>query len=188
MNVLCISAHPDDEILGIGGTLLKHLADGDSVTVALCYPCRVGGAVIAEAQRRMGLPYQQQVEDIDKLVASVQPDTVYMHSAADLHHEHQELIQRTLVACRPQSGVRNLYAFETPSATDWGRRPFVPQRFVDITATIDQKLEAMAAYESELRDPPHPRSLDALRVRAAYWGQRVGVAYAEPFEVIRSCG
>ena len=187
MRVLAIVAHPDDEILGVGGTLLRHKAAGDEVAVAICYPCRVGEDEITDAQERMGIPYRWYVEDVDELVAEYRPDTVYMHSAADLHHEHQELVQRTLVACRPQSGVRNLYAFETPSATDWGPRPFVPQRFVDIGETMNAKTHAISAYRSELRHPPHPRNVVALHDRAAYWGQRVGVTYAEPFEVIRSC-
>ena len=34
MNILVIIAHPDDEVLGMGGTILKHAKNGDSVTVA----------------------------------------------------------------------------------------------------------------------------------------------------------
>ena len=187
MNVLCIAAHPDDEVLGVGGTLLRHKDAGDTVTVALLYPCRVDDDTIAEAQKRMGLPYEWWTDDLDELVLRIKPDTVYVHSAADLHHEHHEAVQRALVACRPQSGVRNLYAFETPSATDWGPRPFTPQRFVDITSTMVTKLRAMDAYSDELRKYQHPRSMEALRERAAYWGQRVGVRAAEAFEVIREC-
>ena len=186
MRVLCIAAHPDDEILGVGGTLLRHKNAGDEVNVALCYPCRVGSEEIDEAAVRMNLTYRAYVEDIDALVAEVQPTIVYTHSAADLHSDHRALLERVMVACRPQSGVRSLYCFETPSATDWGR-PFIPQRFVDITATLEEKDYAMEAYESELRDYPHPRNIDSLDNRAAYWGQRIGVDYAEAFEVIREC-
>ncbi len=56
---------------------------------------------------------------------------------------------------------------------------------MDITSTIDEKLEAFAVYASEVRPSPHPRSLAALRSRAAYWGSAVGIACAEPFVVIR---
>ena len=185
--VLCIAAHPDDEILGVGGTLLRHKNKGDEVSVALCYPCRVGSEEIDEAAVRMNLTYRAYVEDIDALVAEVQPTIVYTHSAADLHSDHRALIERVMVACRPQSGVRSLYCFETPSATDWGVRPFIPQHFVDITDTMEAKDYAMEAYATELRDYPYPRNIDSLDHRAAFWGQRVGVDYAEAFEVIRSC-
>ena len=187
MRVLCIAAHPDDEILGVGGTLLRHKNKGDEVSVALCYPCRVGDDEIKEASSHMGIPYHYYVDYVQKLVDEVHPDIVYTHSGADLHSDHRDLLQRVMVACRPLSGVRGLYCFETPSATDWGPRPFIPQKFVDITATVDGKVYAMEAYESELRDYPHPRNIDSLDTRAGYWGQRVGVDYAEAFEVVREC-
>jgi LmbE family N-acetylglucosaminyl deacetylase len=62
---------------------------------------------------------------------------------------------------------------------------FVPNSFVDIADTLSDKLAAMACYETELRDYPHPRSLRALRERAAYWGSRAGRTAVEPFRVLR---
>jgi hypothetical protein len=56
---------------------------------------------------------------------------------------------------------------------------------VDISTTLRDKLWAMAAYASELRDYPHPRNGKSLRYRASTWGQHAGFAYAEAFEVIR---
>ena len=55
MRVLCIAAHPDDEVLGVGGTLLKHQAGGDDVLVALAHSCRVGSAEVDEAEARRRL-------------------------------------------------------------------------------------------------------------------------------------
>ena len=55
----------------------------------------------------------------------------------------------------------------------------------DVGATLDKKLEAMACYTTEVRPHPHPRSLESLRTRAAYWGQHAGLAYAEPFVLVR---
>ena len=54
-----------------------------------------------------------------------------------------------------------------------------------LTAASRGKLHAMAAYETELRNAPHPRSLDALRTRASHWGTFVGAAAAEPFALLR---
>jgi LmbE family N-acetylglucosaminyl deacetylase len=62
---------------------------------------------------------------------------------------------------------------------------FVPTRFVDVTATLEDKLRAMGCYETAIRPHPHPRSLEALRARAASWGSAIGRPYAEPFVLLR---
>jgi LmbE family N-acetylglucosaminyl deacetylase len=194
MRVLCIAAHPDDEVLGVGGTLLKHRDNGDLVWVVLTSRCRTESETESkEAERRMAAPYErleyerlwESGRTVEDAVSDYLPDIVYTHSAADLHHDHQEALYQTLVACRPDSKVRALYAFETPSATDWSGREFTPQMYVDISDTIEAKMHAWNAYQSEHRRLPHPRDEDSLYHRALYWGQRAGVEYAEAFEVIR---
>jgi hypothetical protein len=57
---------------------------------------------------------------------------------------------------------------------------------VDVSATIDTKIEAMEIYEDEVRPWPHPRSLEALRTIARRWGSVCGLDYAEAFELVRS--
>jgi LmbE family N-acetylglucosaminyl deacetylase len=186
MRVLCIASHPDDEILGPGGTLLRHKAEGDDVTIALTFECREQSRIESvEAELRMGIEYVRWDTDIDSLVAAAEPDIVYTHWRGDLNAEHRYLHERVLVACRPQSGVREVYAFDTASSTEWGIEPFVPDHFVDIAATIEDKLHALEAYASELRPPPHPRNADEIMTRANYWGQHAGLFYAEAFKTIR---
>ena len=86
--------------------------------------------------------------------------------------------------------VKELYAFEIPSSTEWAFRrvepPFRPNVFVDVSGTIDIKVKALQQYEGEVRVFPHPRSPEALRALAQRWGSTVGVRYAEAFELIRS--
>lgn len=190
MRVLCVAAHPDDEVLGPGGTLLRHKAQGDEVRIWLTYLCRAESAQeAAAAEQAMGIPYEclYGETDLDSRVADFAPDIVYTHSLADLHAEHRALRERVLIACRPYAApsVKALYAFETPSATDWGPVPFTPTRFVDIGPWLTGKLRAMAAYASELRTSPHPRNLESLTARSRYWGQVGGFAHAEPFIVVR---
>ena len=189
--ILCIAAHPDDEILGVGATLLRHKEEGDRVWIVLAHRCRTESEVESrEAEKRMGIEYERLWESgrtIEDVVIDVMPDIVYTHSRADLHHDHQDVLERTLVACRPQSGVSGLYSFETPSATDWSSVPFLPQKFTMVRDTIDAKMHAMEAYASELRPFPHPRNIDGLYHRALYWGHRSGFEWAEAFEVIREC-
>jgi len=79
-----------------------------------------------------------------------------------------------------------VYAFDTASSTEWGYpRSFVPDTWVEITDTLEQKIAAMACYESEVREYPHPRSLDALRHRARAWGNQSCLDAAEVFMTVR---
>jgi len=189
VKVLCIASHPDDEVLGVGGTLLRHIAEGDEVTVVLMHRC-TRDASWAESFRvadQMDVEYIRLPDDLDALVPKLEPEVVYTHHPGDLHAEHREVHERALVACRPYSApsVRALYTFETPSASDWGVAPFTARRFVDVTAHLERKLDLMRAYVSELRPYPHPRSISALDARAAFWGQQAGYDAAEAFDVVR---
>jgi LmbE family N-acetylglucosaminyl deacetylase len=102
--------------------------------------------------------------------------------------------EAALTAARPYAApfVERILCFETPSSTEWSgphvERAFLPNVFVDIGPHLERKLHAMAAYATELRDAPHPRSLEALRTRAGYWGSLVGLAAAEPFVLVREVG
>jgi LmbE family N-acetylglucosaminyl deacetylase len=185
MRVVVFAAHPDDEVLGVGGTILRHRDAGHDVRVAICYPCRVEDSAITEAAKRLGVPYDWYVDDMESYVLEHRPSIVYTHSLADLHADHRELHERVLVACRPSSGVQNVYAYETPSATEWGMVAFRPSRYVDIYDQIKAKNEALRAYESEMREPPHPRNPAGVIKVAQFRGLTAGMKYAEAFEVIR---
>ena len=58
--------------------------------------------------------------------------------------------------------------------------------FVDISATLETKVQALEVYESETRPFPHPCSPEGLRALARWWGSVVGVEAAEAFELARS--
>jgi LmbE family N-acetylglucosaminyl deacetylase len=217
MRVLVIGAHPDDEILGLGGTLARHVDDGDEVFAAIASEgasSRYADGAISQLQasclasakiigmkdvRFLGLPDQRLdtlprleiVQRVEALLHELRPTTVYVHHWGDVNLDHRALSDACLTACRPvgPSYPRQVYCFETPSSTEWGRpspdHVFSPTRFVSIEGTIQRKLDAMAEYATELRPAPHPRSLASLQTRAAYWGQIIGRTHAEPFMVVR---
>ncbi len=217
MRVLVIAAHPDDELLGLGGTVARHAAAGDEVHAIVVSEgassryadgaddtLRASGRAAAKLLgthdlRFLGLrdqyldaqPILEVIRPIEKIVADLRPEIVYTHHWGDLNRDHRVVSEAVMVSCRPVGDdyPKKLLCFETPSSSEWSSTDlslqFVPNHFVDITATIDQKLEAMAQYTTEVRPAPHPRALESLRVRAAYWGQIVGRPYAEAFVLVR---
>jgi len=138
------------------------------------------------------LPILDVVKIVEKLVSQIEPAVIYTHHPSDLNIDHGVVFRATLTATRPLPGcpVRDLYTFEIPSSTEWSfsmyKPEFRPNVFVDITDTVDIKVEAMQTYKSESRSFPHPRSPESLRGIASHWGSVVGVEYAEAFELIRS--
>lgn len=221
MRILVISAHPDDEVLGPGGSILAHTRRGDDVTILLacCGPNlrydHAGTEALMEVSRQVGralgarevvfgpLPDQgldtlslpAVARPIEEIVKRVQPHAVWTHSPADINRDHRILAEAVMVAGRPFAapGLGAIHCFETPSSTEWGGPPaglppFVANRFVDIGAVLQAKLDAFDRYTSEVRDWPHPRSRQALEHRARYWGSLAGLEAAEAFSVVREIG
>jgi len=214
--VLVLAAHPDDELLGGGATLARHVAEGDQVhavilTEGASSRYREGLAQdLAKSAHRAAqvlglsslqlwpladqrldtLPLVEVVQQVEAVVDTLRPDLVYTHFPGDVNADHGVVARAAWTACRSYvlPGLRRFAVFETPSSTEWAWSAdcqFTPCLYVDVTSTLDTKLEAMSCYETELRDPPHPRSLRALRERAGYWGSRVGRPAVEPFQVLR---
>jgi len=138
------------------------------------------------------VPLLDIVKIIEDLVERIKPEVVYTHHGGDLNIDHTVIHRAVLTATRPTAGqpVREIYAFEVPSSTEWAFQriepSFRPNVFVDVTRTLEAKIAAMECYESEARKFPHPRSPEALRALAMRWGSVVGCAAAEAFELVRS--
>lgn len=199
MNVLCVVAHPDDEVLGCGGTLAKHADRGDNVScVFVCHTRALLGSKAASAALGLGpivCNYgrgDQQLSDagIGRLAKSLaqsagHPDVVYTHWPHDLNNDHRVVSQAVLVVFRPPSRT-TILTFETLSSTEYGPDPFPPNHFVELTEEhLHRKAEALSCYPGELRSPPHPRNEEGLRVLARMRGSQAGVQYAEAFYQIR---
>jgi len=218
MNVLVVAAHPDDELLGAGGTVARHAANGDLVKLAVmcegvslryepgwdaqvrkqaCDAARILGVsdlVMGDLpdQRLETIPLQQVAVKVDQLIADFAPEVIYTHFAGDINRDHQVLAEAVLVAARPYSApsVREILMFETPSSTEWSSpaltTPFQANVYVDVEDFLDKKIAAFNCYTAEVRPFPHPRSPEALRDRARYWGSLVNRKAAEAFVLARS--
>lgn len=137
-------------------------------------------------------PLLDVVKRVEAWLAECDADIVYTHHPGDLNVDHRVTFQAVLTATRPVPGarVRELYAFEVASSTEWAfqllQPAFRPNVFVDVAATIELKVRCLERYAGECRAFPHPRSREALLASAQRWGAAVGLAYAEPFELVRS--
>lgn len=128
------------------------------------------------------------VKIINKIKEKIKPDIIFTHYENDLNIDHSLTYKAVLTATRPMEDecVKEIYAFEILSSTEWNYPiSFSPDFFVDISETINLKLESMAQYESELREFPHPRSLEGIKLNAKYHGMRIGKNYVEAFKTIR---
>ncbi len=215
--ILIVAAHPDDEILGVGGTIIKHVKQGDEVTILILgdgETSRESGADIAkraaqaeQAAKILGaknvflkaLPDNKFdtvsllsiIKEVEDVVFKLKPEIVYTHHAHDLNADHRLTFQAVMTACRPQTGfpVKKIVSFETLSSTEYQKKSsnqvFCPNRYEDITEFIEQKLEAIMVYQGELRNYPHPRSIEGIIILAQFRGMEVGLSYAEAFEIVR---
>ena len=132
------------------------------------------------------------VKKIEEVKEKVKPEIIFTHHVGDMNVDHQMTHKAVLTATRPVENeyVKTIYAMEIPSSTEWNgfskETAFIPNTFFDITDTIDMKVNAMARYKSELRDYPHPRSLQHIKELAKVNGAKVGLNYSENFILIRS--
>lgn len=215
--ILVIAAHTDDEAMGCGGTIARHVAEGDQVHL-LFMTDGVGSreALAEEATERLSaahqaasvlgvksftnlsfpdnrmdsLPLLDIVKEVEAKITDIQPEVIYTHHIGDLNIDHQVTHKAVMTACRPQPGfcVKVIYAFEVLSSTEWqtpDMMPFLPNVFVDITDYLAIKMQALEAYEEEMRKAPHSRSLQHLELLAKHRGYVVGVEAAEAFMLVR---
>lgn len=211
--ILVVAAHPDDELLGIGGIIKKHTLRGDRVqAIIMCEgeSLRYGGNVgQSEASKNaakilgvekvhaLGLPDQKLdtftltdiITKLEVVSEKFKPDIVYCQSGCDANRDHKILFEAANIAFRPTSEwIKEFYCFYTTSSTEWGYpRNFVPDTWVEITDVLEDKIKAFECYESEVRDYPHPRSSDSLRHQAHFWGNQCCMDAAEVLMTIRRC-
>lgn len=126
-----------------------------------------------------------------KVVREVIPDEVYIPHWGDMQKDHQIIADACMVVLRPkyEPKVKRIYSYETMSETAWNapnvQNEFMPNVFVDITDTIDKKIEALEFFETQIAPFPDARSLGAIEALAKYRGALMHMKAAEAFMLIR---
>jgi N-acetylglucosamine malate deacetylase 1 len=135
------------------------------------------------------LPISDLIGEISKVYNKVEPDIIYMPYAYDVHTDHQiiaKALQSTLKWFR-YPYIKKVLMYETPSETEFNfadKNVFKPNVFVNISNYLDDKIETMKIYESEMANFPFPRSEKTMRSLAAFRGSQSGFEAAEAFELV----
>ena len=214
--IMTLAAHPDDSEIFAGGTLARFAERGDSVVI--CYAsmgdkgsttdaniatirakeAKRSAKVIGAETHCMGLK-DGEIHDTPetreaflKPLKRYKPDIVLTHSSTDYMGDHN-LVSRLAQDCSFTAplGVDNEYAtipslFFMDSMAGVG---FHPEMYVDITGTMEKKLEMMRQHKSQLVFLGEYLGYDFLEyidVVARFRGLQSGVRYAEGFREVRT--
>lgn len=214
MNVIVLAPHPDDEVLGSGGTISRLTADGHDVSVVFFSghdithydnesdewitvdnvsdggtACKILGvddvySLGYEMATFNTVPHFEMNKEITEL--GLEPDLILTPSPHDANWDHEIVHRVALVMGRPKGRQISILRYEILSSTEWGGEGFNPNFFVDISSVLETKLEAMSVYEDEIREFPHPRSIESIEATAKRRGAEAGYDAAEAFEIVRA--
>ncbi|OOX96186.1 GlcNAc-PI de-N-acetylase [Campylobacter coli] len=135
------------------------------------------------------VPLLDIVKSVERVKNKLKPDIIFTHFYNDLNIDHQITYKAVLTATRPMpnESVKEIYSFEILSSTEWNFPTlFSPDVFIDISQTLEHKIDAMKFYNSELCNFPHPRSIEGIELIAKIQGLKVGLKNAEAFKLVRA--
>ena len=197
--VLAIGAHPDDIELGIGATVALLSASGARVVMAVCsvpgdYEIRRAEALAAAdilgcelrilmdggSRRIEDVKTYQLVGMIDDLVREVQPAAMLTHGCTDFHSDHVLVHHASVPSQRLHSF--DFYCY-LPTMVRPVPVPFQPRAYIDVSDTIEAKIDAIAAHKSQFGS--RGISFDYYREIAHLNGRMCGVEYAEGLDIGR---
>jgi LmbE family N-acetylglucosaminyl deacetylase len=207
---LIVTAHVDDFEFGMGGTVSKLCKCGDVYVVILCKGDRPGHEDV-ESHRRAActrnckdvgiadvmfyqfndtrldtVPQTDICNIISRAINKYQPSVVYTNYSNDVHNDHKIISRCVRVASRMRStsSVNELYEFSIPGSTEWSFNSDIFNTYVDISNHVNDKMEMINRYTTELRSFPDPMSLKAIMSRDIYNGSISGCDSAEAFKMV----
>ena len=214
--VLVLAAHPDDETLGAGGTLLRHKANGDSIHWLIATQIKDTNSNIFKNRAKeideVTKLYKfdsvhhldlntMQVDEysmthlvtiISQIINKVKPNIIYLPFKADVHSDHRKLFEAAFACTKSfrYPFIKTIYMMEVLSETEFApsvsENIFIPNVFVDISKFLDRKFEIMQHFKSEIGKHPFPRSVENIRALATLRGATAGCQYAESFMLLKA--
>ncbi len=216
MKTLVIAPHPDDEILGVGGTLLRRKNEGFELGwIIVTSPIlkndwdknkiQMRNIEINKVKKKLGfkniyelnhpttklseISFTEIVDSISKAIDDFKPQEIFLPHLGDVHTDH-EIVHKAVISSTKtfrKPFIKKLIAYETLSETDFGLdKVFSPNLYIDISNFLEAKLNILKIYESELSDFPFPRSIEAVKSLAKVRGATSGFLAAEAFEILKS--
>lgn len=207
--ILAISAHPDDMEIEAGGSLAKFAKKGHFVSSLVLtsggytdlkgniYPNTLLRQEANVASEILGIKdllffdYSTKnlqasgeiISKVDSIIDELHPDVIISHHPFDSHQDHKAAAEIMFAVSR-QGRVRTVL-----SGSTLPYRPnvfaFRPQFFVDITDTIEIKLNSIRAYRSQYEKFGSEIFIERIKAMAKFYGWAISCEYAECFEVIR---
>ena len=210
MRILIFAAHPDDEVLGMGGTI-KKLSNQNQVHLCVVSEgataqyidekmiqkrkeaCKKSSKILGiknisfldfPDMRLDTIPHLEMNKSLEQIISKIKPKVVFTTPHHDLNKDHQIVFDSTLIATRSTTtGVKEILSYELPGVV---KTPFLHNRYVDINNQIKYKINAFKMYKSEVEKFPHPRSIKAIENLSIQRGIESGLKNAEAFEIIKS--
>ncbi len=211
MDILVIAAHPDDEVLGMGATILKlskknhkiHLcvvSEGATAQYKDNKMIEVRRKSCIKAGKLLGIstfdflefpdmkldsiPHLEINMKLEEIIRRYDPQIVYTTPFNDLNKDHQVVFESTLVVTRSlSSNVKQILCYELPGLV---KSPFQPTVYENIKKEIPHKIKAFKMYKSEITKFPHSRSIESIENQSIQRGIESGLERAESFQLIKN--
>lgn len=200
MNILAIGPHPDDIEIGCGGTLIKYAKRGHNVFLMLITKGEKGGNTELRYQEQVKAAEiigardvfwagfkdtelldkgNEMIHTVERYIELTKPHFIFINFFDDTHQDHRAVNRSVLSATRY---VKNVLFYEVPTTNN-----FIPQVFVDISESLEKKIRALEAHESQVMKTniEDLSIVELARSSANFRGIQGRVRYAEAFSPLR---
>ncbi|MCX6811677.1 MAG: PIG-L family deacetylase, partial [Candidatus Berkelbacteria bacterium] len=193
--VLILAPHPDDEVFGCGGAIIKHVSVRDPIKIVYLTDCknifRTRRKEAKKAAKIMGvkdlefLSYkdgelvagQKETKEISAIILKFKPDIIYAPYFFDSHPDHQATAEILWQAIKKIKFDGAIWSYEI-----W--TPLLCNRIIKIDNIFGQKVQAIKAYKSQLQDRGYLRAIKGINsYRAGMFGKG---NYSEAYFAVRA--
>ena len=200
--ILVVAPHADDEVLGVGGSVEKHIENGHEVHLLICGKRSNDSQEQIEQATRHYTSAQQMVfqdksyytvfnsilDSMERAYSRIRPDTVYIPNISDFNQDHRCIHEVCEITCRrfQENPPTCVLMYEIPSSTTQSFSNNFKCNFYEKLELkhVNAKIAIMETYENEMRKYPNPRSALGLMTYANFRGMECGEEYAEGFQIL----